>query len=192
MRFSGSLISCPTIFPLAKPGKPKNKETSAFIQKRKKMSCHLLSLKFRTSLSSTFTIKVLKGNIQSKVSEKPYYSDADFQLSLSKSHSVDAKSLWPITTFYLSSIHNFARFLLSKHHVWIMLQNLSQLSLTIFQSLTKLQWWFFSPAFVGVCKVVPHEWNSQSEKFIKSTSADDTVNHLIAYISSRVIQKGLN
>ena len=110
MRFSGSLISCPTIFPLAKPGKPKNKETSAFIQKRKKMSCHLLSLKFRTSLSSTFTIKVLKGNIQSKVSEKPYYSDADFQLSLSKSHSVDAKSLWPITTFYLSSyLHNFAR-----------------------------------------------------------------------------------
>ena len=160
-----------------------------------------------------------------------------------QNHSVDAKSLWPITTFYLSSyLHNFARIfiiqasyhtvlnlhLLSKYStsriysnfsakiylkkfcqncifwrkldfwssvlVCIILQNLSQLSLTIFQSLTK----FFSDdsshllLLLRVCKVVPHEWNSQSEKFIKSTSGLIPVNHLIAYISSRVIQKGLN
>ena len=73
-----------------------------------KMSCHLSCLKFRTSLSSTFTIKVLKGNIQSKASEKPQYV-VDF-FNYHCQNSVDAKSLWPITNFL---------FVVILHTIWL-------------------------------------------------------------------------
>ena len=76
-----------------------------------KMSCHLSCLKFRTSLSSTFTIKVLKGNIQSKASEKPQYV-VDF-FNYHCQNSVDAKSLWPITNFL---------FVVISHTIWLFFQ----------------------------------------------------------------------
>ena len=149
-----------------------------------KMSCHLSCLKFRTSLSSTFTIKVLKGNIQSKASEKPQYV-VDF-FNYHCQNSVDAKSLWPITNFlFVVILHTIWLFFSSIHVLCpCFLKNLSQLS----HHFSKFMASLLSPS---TCKVVPPDWNSVWKALSKARSTV-SVNHLIAYISSRVIQKGLN
>ena len=152
------------------------------------MSCHLSCPKFRTSLSSTFTIKVLKGNIQSKASEKPQYV-VDF-FNYHCQNSVDAKSLWPITNFlFVVILHTIWLFFQQHPCIMSMLLEKSEPIISpFFKTLTKFMASLLSPS---TCKVVPPDWNSVWKALSKARSTV-SVNHLIAYISSRVIQKGLN
>ena len=74
VRFSGSLISCPTIFPLAKPDKPKNKE-STFIRKWKRVVvCNSSLANFSRKIISfkpSFPVKLCKHFILTKKSQNP-------------------------------------------------------------------------------------------------------------------------